>query len=37
MNIYACDDFECKGNKKYVGYMWEPWSYAQSRLDALMV
>ena len=26
MNIYACDDFDCKGDKKYVGYMWKPWS-----------
>ena len=25
-NIYACDDFTCKGDKKYVGYMWKPWS-----------
>lgn len=30
MNIYACDDFECKGNKKYVGFYWEPWSYAST-------
>ena len=28
MNIYACDDFTCKGNKKYVGFYWEPWSDA---------
>ena len=27
-NIYACDDFTCKGNKKYVGFYWEPWSDA---------
>lgn len=25
-NIFACDDFTCKGDKKYVGYMWKPWS-----------
>ena len=25
-NIYACNDFTCKGDKKYVGYMWKPWS-----------
>ena len=30
MNIYACDDFECKGDKKYVGFYWEPWSYAST-------
>ena len=30
MNIYACDDFDCKGDKKYVGFYWEPWSYAST-------
>ena len=30
MNIYACDDFDCKGGKKYVGFYWEPWSYAST-------
>ena len=29
-NIYACDDFDCKGDKKYVGFYWEPWSYAST-------
>ena len=26
INIYACDDFDCKGGKKYVGSYWESWS-----------
>ena len=30
INIYACDDFDCKGGKKYVGFYWEPWSYAST-------
>ena len=30
INIYACDDFDCKGDKKYVGFYWEPWSYAST-------
>ena len=30
MNIYACDYFDCKGDKKYVGFYWEPWSYAST-------
>ena len=30
MNIYACDDFDWKGDKKYVGFYWEPWSYAST-------
>ena len=30
MNIYACDDFDCKGDKKYVGFYWEPWSDAST-------
>lgn len=30
MNIYACDDFDCKGDKKYVGFYWEPWSYSST-------
>ena len=30
MNIYACDDFDCKGDKKCVGFYWEPWSYAST-------
>ena len=25
-NIYVCDSFDCKGNKKYIGYVWTPWS-----------
>ena len=29
MNIYACDDFDCKGDKKYVGFYWESWRYAR--------
>ena len=30
MNIYACDDFDCKGDKKYVGFYWDPWSDAST-------
>ena len=29
-NIYVCDSFDCKGDKKYVGFYWEPWSYAST-------
>ena len=29
-NIYLCDSFDCKGDKKYVGFYWEPWSYAST-------
>ena len=25
-NIYVCDSFDCKGDKKYIGYVWTPWS-----------
>ncbi len=25
-NIYACDEIDCKGNKKYIGYVVTPWS-----------
>ncbi|MCI7023035.1 MAG: hypothetical protein MR964_02195 [Campylobacter sp.] len=27
-NIYVCDSFDCKGDKKYIGYVWTPWSDA---------
>ena len=27
-NIYVCDSFDCKGDKKYIGYVWIPWSDA---------
>ncbi|MCI7237844.1 hypothetical protein [Campylobacter sp.] len=29
-NRYACDGFGCNGDKKYVGFYWEPWSYAST-------
>ena len=25
-NIYVCDSFDCKVDKKYIGYVWTPWS-----------
>ena len=25
-NIYVYDSFDCKGDKKYIGYVWTPWS-----------
>lgn len=36
MNIYACDDFDCNGDKKYVGFYWSLGAM-QAHLDALMV
>ena len=29
-NIYVCDSFDCKGDKKYIGYVWTPWSDAST-------
>ena len=25
-DIYVCDEIDCKGNKKYIGYVLSPWS-----------